>query len=172
MRVVLLTGSNAPSREAILHRTAELLEQRLGTIVSRSRLYASQAWGFQSDEPFANQALMLETDLKPLQVLDAALAIEQEVGRDRLKEQEQKQITGERYASRVVDVDVMLCDDEIISTPRLSVPHPLLHEREFALEPLCEIMGHYRHPVLGRSLNDIYRELKEKQSDITDETSL
>ena len=164
MHAVLLTGSNAPSREAILELTAELLAKRVGPIVVSSRIYSSQAWGFSSDEPFANQALMFDTELQPLEVLDAALAVEQEVGRDRAKEQAEKQITGERYASRVVDVDVMFCDDEIISTPRLKVPHPLLHEREFALEPLCEIMGHYRHPVLGRSLQDIYRELKEKQS--------
>lgn len=164
MRVVLLTGSNAPSRETILELAAELLEQSVGPILSRSRIYASQAWGFSSDEPFANQALVLDTELSPLEVLDAALAVEQQVGRNRAQEQEQKQITGERYASRVVDVDVMFCDDEIISTPRLKVPHPLLHEREFALEPLCEIMGHYRHPVLRRSLRDIYQELKEKQS--------
>ena len=164
MRVVLLTGSNAPSRETILELAAELLEQSVGPILSRSRIYASQAWGFSSDEPFANQALVLDTELSPLEVLDASLAVEQQVGRNRAQEQEQKQITGERYASRVVDVDVMFCDDEIISTPRLKVPHPLLHEREFALEPLCEIMGHYRHPVLRRSLRDIYQELKEKQS--------
>ena len=164
MRVVLLTGSNAPLRESILELAAELLEQSVGPILSRSRIYASQAWGFSSDEPFANQALVLDTELSPLEVLDASLAVEQQVGRNRAQEQEQKQITGERYASRVVDVDVMFCDDEIISTPRLKVPHPLLHEREFALEPLCEIMGHYRHPVLRRSLRDIYQELKEKQS--------
>ena len=172
MRVVLLTGSNAPSREAILKLAAELLEQRVGTITARSRIYASQAWGFSSDEPFANQALVLDTNLSPLEVLDAALAVEQQVGRDRAREQQQKELSGERYASRVVDVDVMFCDDEIISTPRLRVPHPLLHEREFALEPLCEIMGHYRHPVLGRSLQDIYRELKENNLTITNEKSL
>ena len=172
MRVVLLTGSNAPSREAILKLVAELLEQRVGTITARSRIYASQAWGFSSDEPFANQALVLDTNLSPLEVLDAALAVEQQVGRDRAREQQQKELSGERYASRVVDVDVMFCDDEIISTPRLRVPHPLLHEREFALDPLCEIMGHYRHPVLGRSLQDIYRELKENNLTITNEKSL
>ena len=72
-------------------------------------------------------------------------------------------LSGERYASRVVDVDVMFCDDEVICLPRLQVPHPLLHEREFALEPLCEIMADYRHPQLGRSLKDIYFELKEKR---------
>jgi 2-amino-4-hydroxy-6-hydroxymethyldihydropteridine diphosphokinase len=163
MRVTLLTGSNAPDREAILHRTAALLAERVGPIVSRSRIYTSAAWGFSSEEPFANQALRLETSLTPIEVLDAALEVEQIVGRDRAQEAREKELSGERYASRVVDVDVMFCDDEIISEPRLQVPHPLLHEREFALEPLCEIMADYRHPQLGRSLKDIYFELKEKR---------
>ena len=163
MRVTLLTGSNAPDREAILHRTATLLAERVGPIVSRSRIYTSAAWGFSSEEPFANQALRLETLLTPIEVLDAALEVEQIVGRDRAQEAREKELSGERYASRVVDVDVMFCDDEIISEPRLQVPHPLLHEREFALEPLCEIMADYRHPQLGRSLKDIYFELKEKR---------
>ncbi|MBO5984873.1 MAG: 2-amino-4-hydroxy-6-hydroxymethyldihydropteridine diphosphokinase, partial [Rikenellaceae bacterium] len=73
MRVTLLTGSNAPDREAILHRTATLLAERVGEIVSRSRIYTSTAWGFSSAEPFANQALTLETSLSPIEVLDAAL---------------------------------------------------------------------------------------------------
>ena len=163
MRVTLLTGSNAPDREAILHRTATLLAERVGPVVSRSRIYTSAAWGFSSEEPFANQALRLETSLTPIEVLDVALEVEQTVGRDRAQEAREKELSGERYASRVVDVDVMFCDDEIISEPRLQVPHPLLHEREFALEPLCEIMADYRHPQLGRSLKDIYFELKEKR---------
>ena len=162
MRVTLLTGSNAPDREAILERTAALLEQRVGRIVIRSHIYASEAWGFSSDEPFANQALQFESELSPIEVLDRALEVEKIVGRNREQEMLQKQATGERYASRVVDVDVMFCDDEIISTPRLRVPHPLLHERGFALEPLCEIMGHYRHPVLGRSLSELWAELRIK----------
>ena len=163
MRVTLLAGSNAPDREAILHRTAALLAERVGPIVSRSRIYTSAAWGFSSEEPFANQALQLKTSLTPIEVLDAALGVEQTVGRDRVQEAREKELSGERYASRVVDVDVMFCDDDIISEPRLQVPHPLLHEREFALEPLCEIMADYRHPQLGRSLKDIYFELKEKR---------
>ena len=160
MRVTLLTGSNAPDREAILHRTAVLLAERVGPIVSRSRIYTSAAWGFSSEEPFANQALQLETSLTPIEVLDVALGVEQTVGRDRAQEAQEKKLSGERYASRVVDVDVMFYDDEIIDTPRLKVPHPLLHLREFALEPLCEIMGDYCHPVLGERLNRIYEELK------------
>ena len=159
-RVVFLTGSNAPDRDEVLRRTAEILSRRVGEVDRASQIYGSEPWGFHAEELFSNQALILQTSLSPIEVLDEALATEQEVGRDRAREQEEKEITGERYASRVVDVDVMFYDDEIIDTPRLKLPHPLLHVREFALEPLCEIMGDYRHPVLERTLNDIYEELK------------
>ena len=159
-RVVFLTGSNAPDRDEVLRRTAEILSRRVGEVERSSQIYGSEPWGFHAEEMFSNQALILQTSLTPIEVLDEALATEQEVGRDRAREQEEKEITGERYASRVVDVDVMFYDDEIIDTPRLKLPHPLLHVREFALEPLCEIMGDYRHPVLGKSLSTIYEELK------------
>ena len=159
-RVVFLTGSNAPDRDDVLRRTAEILVRRVGEVEMASQIYGSEPWGFHAEEMFSNQALVLQTTLTPIEVLDEALATEQEVGRDRAKEQMEKQITGERYASRVVDVDVMFYDDEVIDTPRLKLPHPLLHVREFALEPLCEIMGDYCHPVLGKTLNIIYEELK------------
>ena len=160
MRVALLTGSNAPDREKILCRTATLLVERIGCLVAHSAIYTSSAWGFHSERDFANQALVLETELEPEQVLDEALAVEQIVGRDRDAESRERELTGERYASRVVDVDVMFYDEEIIDTPRLKVPHPLLHVREFALQPLCEVMADYRHPVLGKTLSTIYEELK------------
>ena len=159
-RAVLLTGSNAPDRYEVLRRTAEILARRIGVVERASQIYGSEPWGFSAEEMFSNQALVLQTTLTPIEVLDEALATEQEVGRDREKEMHEKALTGERYASRVVDVDVMFYDDEIIDTPRLKVPHPLLHLREFALEPLCEIMGDYCHPVLGERLNRIYEELK------------
>ncbi len=159
-RVVLLTGSNHPDKEAILSRTASLLGERIGTITAASQIYYSEPWGFQAERAFANQALAIETTLSPHEVLDAALATEQMVGRDREAELREKSAKGERYASRTVDVDVMFYDDEIIDTPRLKVPHPLLHVREFALEPLCEIMAEYRHPQIGKTLKDIYEELK------------
>ncbi len=162
-RVVLLTGSNAPNREQVLEHTAEELARRIGEITAASEIYGSAPWGFHAEEMFSNQALVLQTSLTPIEVLDEALATEQEVGRDREREQEEKARTGERYASRTVDVDVMFYDDEVIDTVRLKVPHPLLHLREFALQPLCEIMSEYRHPVVGRTLKAIYEELKSQQ---------
>lgn len=160
MRVALLTGSNAPDRETILQRTAALLVERIGRLVAHSAIYTSSAWGFRSERDFANQALLLQTELKPEQVLDEALTVEQIVGRDREAESRERALTGERYASRVVDVDIILCEDRVISTPRLRVPHPLMHEREFVLRPLCEIMAAERHPLLGRTIEELYNALK------------
>lgn len=164
MRAILLTGSNAPSREAILARTASLLEQRVGEVVRRSRIYTSEAWGFACDEPFANEALMIRTSLSPLEVLDAALEVEQIVGRDRESERAERLLTGQRYASRVVDVDLILCEEMVIDTPRLKVPHPLMHEREFVLRPLVEIAPEWRHPLLERSVEQLYEDLMSREA--------
>ena len=110
-RVVLLTGSNHPSKERLIARAAELLEEHIGPIESRSEVCYSEAWGFSSQEEFANQALLLSSELEPFEVLDRALEVEQILGRDREAEQAEKSLSGEAYASRVIDVDVIFYDD-------------------------------------------------------------
>lgn len=154
-RVTLLTGSNDAAARRILELTAELLAERIGEREAASALYESEPWGFKAERGFLNQALRFRSLLQPIEVLDAALEVERQVGRRRDEELREKLSTGERYASRVVDVDVMFYDDEVIRTERLTIPHPLLHLREFALRPLCEIMGDYEHPVLGKKLKEI-----------------
>lgn len=154
-RVTLLTGSNHVSAREILHLAAQLLAERIGELEAASEFYSSEPWGFSAERGFLNQALLFRSELEPLEVLDVALDIEQRVGRRRDEELREKLSTGERYASRVVDIDVMFYDDRVIRSERLSVPHPLLHRREFALRPLCEIMGDVCHPVLGIKLKDI-----------------
>jgi 2-amino-4-hydroxy-6-hydroxymethyldihydropteridine diphosphokinase len=160
--VTLLTGSNDPQAEDILLQARRLLAQSIGAEEAASQIYRSAAWGFESESIFCNQALRLGTHLTPEQVLDVAQEVEQTLGRRRDQEQQEKERTGQRYASRRVDVDIMFYDNEVISTPRLSVPHPLMQERAFALEPLCEIEPERLHPVLGRRLSDIYEDLKQR----------
>ncbi|MBR5877805.1 MAG: 2-amino-4-hydroxy-6-hydroxymethyldihydropteridine diphosphokinase [Alistipes sp.] len=160
-RVVLLTGSNAPQKELFLARAAEILEESVGRIVARSKVCYSEPWGFSSSEEFANEALVLESELEPLQVLDRALECEQMVGRNREAESQEKATTGEKYASRVIDVDLIFYDSEQICLPRLEVPHPRLHLREFALVPLSQVVGDYVHPVLGQSVCEMLAELKK-----------
>ena len=86
---------------------------------------------------------------------EALQAIERELGRDREAEQSLKQRTGARYTSRPIDIDILFYDDRVIRTERLTVPHPLIQEREFVLVPLCEWMRDYRHPVLGKTVGEL-----------------
>lgn len=159
-RVTLLTGSNEEHAAEILGHAAALLEQKIGSVEAQSALYRSEPWGFSAAREFYNQALRFTTALEPLEVLDVALEVERLLGRRRDEEQREKERSGERYASRVVDIDVMFYDDRVIRSERLTLPHPLLHEREFALAPLCEIMPKEVHPVLHRSLEDLYETIK------------
>lgn len=159
-RVMLLLGCNMGDKEATLRHAIELLCENTGEVVATSKIYYSQAWGFHCDAEFANQAVVLLTELEPEKLLDATQSIEAELGRDREKERLTKELSGERYCSRTMDIDIMFYDDEVISTPRLSVPHPLMQEREFALEPMCEIEPQRVHPTLGLSLKELYENLK------------
>ena len=138
-RVVLLTGSNAPQSESVLHHTAQILARRIGSLECASQIYYSEPWGFEADEPFANVAWVVESELEPEEVLCEVLAAEQEVGRDREAEEREKALTGQRYASRVVDIDVIFYDDIEWHSPTLTLPHPRVWEREFALIPLKEV---------------------------------
>lgn len=160
-KVTLLTGSNDLLAVAILLQAVEMLEERMGPTTKQSQIYPSEAWGFVTETPFYNQALCFETDLSPLGVLDMAQEVEILLGRDRDQEQAEREQTGSRYASRRIDIDVIFYDDEVIRSERLTVPHPLLTEREFALRPLCEIMGEYRHPALGGRLIDWLRSIEK-----------
>lgn len=159
-RIVLLTGSDAPDRADVLRRAAAMAAERIGRLEAASDTYASEAWGFETEGEFLNQALALRTELDPERALDEVQRMERDLGRKRDEEAAEKARTGQRYASRRIDIDIMFYDDIAISTPRLTVPHSLLHLREFALRPLCAIMGGYMHPRLGLTLREIYDRLR------------
>ena len=151
-RIVLLTGSDAPDRADVLRRAAEMAAERIGSLEAASDVFASEPWGFAAEGEFLNQALALRTALDPERALDEVQRMERDLGRKRDEEEAEKARTGQRYASRRIDRE--------IDSPRLTVPHPLLHLREFALRPLCAIMGDYVHPRLGRTLREIYDRLR------------
>ena len=159
-RVMLLLGCNMGDKEAMLRHAVALLNVNAGEVVASSGIYYSQAWGFHSDAEFANQAVELVTELAPEKLLDTTQSIEAELGRDREQERLSKEASGERYCSRTMDIDIMFYDDELIATPRLTIPHPLMQEREFALKPMCELWGERVHPKLGLTLNELYEKLK------------
>ena len=129
-----------------------------------SHCYGSAPWGFEAEQPFVNQVLVADTDLAPHEVLAEVHRIERELGRNRAAEAVERAATGQRYVSRPIDIDILFYDDEVIASERLTVPHPLLSEREFALAPLCEIMRQRRHPVTGQTMEEMYKALRPNEN--------
>ncbi len=140
----LLLGSNQGDRTSYLNQAREALRS-LGTIRQWSSCYETAAWGLTTQPAFINQALLLETDLEPLVLLASILEIEKNLGRERK----------ERYGPRTLDIDILLYDDLILQHERLTIPHPELPNRRFALTALAEIAGNAVHPVFERSIIDL-----------------
>ena len=162
-RAVLITGGNIAGVKERMHRAQELINSRAGVVMRCSHRYESKAWGFESDDLFNNQVLVVDTELSPEELLRTVQEIELELGRNRTAEAEQKASTGAAYCSRPIDIDILFYDDEVVDTPDLKIPHPLLHRRDFVLTPLCEIMRDFRHPVLGKTISELRAALAEEQ---------
>lgn len=163
-RVVLLTGGNSGDVKRTLQAAQQLVNAKVGAVLRCSHRYESEPWGFAAAGRFSNQAMEISTDLAPEEVLDAVQAIEAELGRDRAAEQREKARSGAAYVSRPIDIDILFYDDLVLASERLTLPHPLLAEREFALVPLCEIMRSRRHPVSGRTMGELLDDLKRRKS--------
>lgn len=145
-QVYLLIGGNLGDRKALLQKARQGIEEYIGKIIGKSSIYETAAWGFESENDFLNQVLIVDSDLNPHQVLDKCHEIEKQLGRIRNSEQ---------YASRTMDIDILFYNDEILDEPNLIVPHPKLHERRFTLEPLNEIAPDYIHPKLKKSMQEL-----------------
>jgi 2-amino-4-hydroxy-6-hydroxymethyldihydropteridine diphosphokinase len=134
-------GANVGDRKATLERALELLAAHVD-VVAVSTLRETEPWGYPDQPSFLNGAAAVETDFAPRELLDVLLAIEQELGRVRGE--------GPRYGPRAVDLDLLLFGDDVVDEPGLTVPHPRLSERAFALEPLAELDPTLVVPAQGR----------------------
>ncbi len=128
----LSLGTNLGDRRQNLKSALELIGSKVGTVVSASDVIETDPWGFESPNPFLNMVVKVETDLKPLEVLDVTQEIERQLGRAT------KSVNGE-YHDRLIDIDILLYDDLVMDTPELTIPHPLMYERKFVMEPLAQI---------------------------------
>jgi len=147
-KAYLLTGGNLGNRSNNLIYASKLVEQYLGKIVRRSSVYRTAAWGFTDQPDFYNQALEIQTQLSPEQLLEKLLTIEKQMGRKR----------DVKLGPRIIDIDILLFDNEIIDQPHLTIPHLHLHERRFALTPLAEIDPNIIHPVLHKTIQQLLLE--------------
>ncbi|MGH3118548.1 MAG: 2-amino-4-hydroxy-6-hydroxymethyldihydropteridine diphosphokinase [Gaiellales bacterium] len=119
-------GANLGDREPTIREAA----RRIG-VRRLSEIRETEPWGYADQPPFLNAAAEVDTDLGARGLLDLLLDVEQGLGRERG--------TGPRYGPREIDLDLLLFGSAVIDEPGLTVPHPLLHERRFALEPLAEL---------------------------------
>ncbi|MFI3266601.1 MAG: 2-amino-4-hydroxy-6-hydroxymethyldihydropteridine diphosphokinase [Rikenellaceae bacterium] len=150
-RVVLISGGNLGDARVTLLSALDMINQRVGQVVEFSTIHYSRAWGFESEQEFANQVIVVDTELDALCLLDTLQEIEAHYGRNREKENLTKK-DGQRYCSRSLDIDILFYGEQVIDNERLVVPHKLMCEREFVLKPLCEIMADYHHPFFGESV--------------------
>ena len=142
----ILIGGNLGERYQNLRVAARALEQLSGRIVAASAVYQTEAWGMEGPA-FLNQALHIETELAPEALLDVQLQIEQQLGRER--------DASAGYQSPTMDIDLLLYNNGIIETERLTVPHPRMGERKFVLVPLCDVAAEVVHPVHQRSIQQL-----------------
>ena len=120
-------------------------------MLALSSFYETEPWGFVSENRFLNAALALETSLSPFDLLRLTQTIEREMGRAA------KSAQG-IYHDRLIDIDLLLYGDEVVRSAELEIPHPHLHERRFVLEPLREIAPFLRHPLLGKNIEELFRD--------------
>jgi 2-amino-4-hydroxy-6-hydroxymethyldihydropteridine diphosphokinase len=152
MTVHLALGSNLGDRQRNIETAYKLIEERVGRVTSSSAFYFSKPVGFASEHDFVNSACEVRTDLNAEELLEAIQGIERDMGRV------QKSDSG-GYADRIIDIDWILAGERVINTPRLVVPHPRMHERDFVLLPMNEIAPNAIHPLLQKSVRELTEEL-------------
>jgi 2-amino-4-hydroxy-6-hydroxymethyldihydropteridine diphosphokinase len=138
-------GSNLNDREKNCLRALELLQKKEINIIKRSSFYETEPWGVKDQPSFINIAVEIKTEVEPEQLLKILKDIEKEIGR---KE-------SFKWGPRVIDLDILLFDDIVLNENNLKIPHPLMHQRDFVLKPLCEIAPNARHPAFKLSIYEL-----------------
>jgi 2-amino-4-hydroxy-6-hydroxymethyldihydropteridine diphosphokinase len=160
-QVVLSLGSNQGNRLATIQSCIDLIHSELATVVKVSKIYETPAWGFES-EPFYNTAILIHTSKSAQKILNQVLKVEKKLGRIRSKDS--------GYQARIIDVDIIAFDEEVISTETLQIPHPLMQNRKFVLQPMLDLGLNWEHPTLKKSVVQLLAqtedtsEIKEVQS--------
>src|SRR4030042_2943936 len=141
--------SNLGDREKNCLHAKDVLQKKEITVKKRSSLYETERWGLKDQPYFINMVIEIETALEPKELLRLLKDMEREMGR---KE-------SSKWGPRRIDLDILLFDDIILNEDTLKIPHPLMHERDFVLRPLCEIAPAKRHPVLNLTMEELMQKL-------------
>jgi 2-amino-4-hydroxy-6-hydroxymethyldihydropteridine diphosphokinase len=152
-KVYLGLGTNSGNRTENLTRAIEELSLALGNCTAQSSFIETEPWGFNSNNKFLNCVVAFETGKAPMEVLEITERIEYKLGRT-------TKSAGGVYHDRIIDIDILLYGSETISTERLTIPHPLMHLRDFVLAPLAEIAPDTIHPIFEKSAEVMLNELR------------
>ena len=144
--IILSIGTNIGDRQANIANAITALGQ-IGKVVTVSPIYTSEPWGFESENGFYNIALILETTLSPLDLLYATQQIERGLGRTAK--------TTTTYTDRIIDIDIIDYNNQTIDTQTLTLPHKLMHKRNFVLYPLADIAPDWQHPILKLTATEL-----------------
>lgn len=138
----LLLGSNEGNRMDWMLQAVRQLNDVAGTVVAQSRVYQTAAWGFEDQPDFLNRAICLQTTLSPQELLKQIQRVELNLGRQRTL----------KWGQRTLDIDILFYNRDVINDTQLTIPHPLLQERRFALTPLADIAQAFIHPILNKTI--------------------
>lgn len=147
--VYLGLGSNLGEREKNCLEAIRLLKDNGVAVVRQSSLIETEPWGMTDQPHFINMAVRAETDLSPEPLLALLMKIETDMGR----------IRKVKWGPRIIDLDILFYDDQVIRNSDLTIPHPLMHEREFVLRPLAEIAPDKVHPLLKKTVRKLLDDL-------------
>jgi 2-amino-4-hydroxy-6-hydroxymethyldihydropteridine diphosphokinase len=148
--IYLSLGSNQGDREAFLKKALAALEEDGLKIKSQSRIYETEPYGKKDQCWFLNMCVEINSTLTQQELMVLTQKIEKNLGRERTR-------TG-KWAPRTVDIDIVLFNDQIIETSKLTIPHSDMHRRRFVLEPLAEIAPSVIHPVFKKSIKQLLNE--------------
>ena len=152
--VYLQLGSNLGDRLSVLHAAVDKISTQVGDLLLLSQIYQSSPWGVEGQGDFLNQVILIESRYSAKLILEIILNIEKELGRVRI----------EKWGERVIDIDILFYDDEIIEASDLCVPHKYISKRKFVLLPLNEIAPNFIHPKYDKTITQLLEECLDEES--------
>jgi len=149
--IYIQIGSNIGDRKSNIQKSMLQIETKLGKICCSSKIYESSPWGYTKQKDFLNSVIKVESDFNPFETLEILQEIENNLGRVRKK----------KWDERIIDLDILLFNEQIINTVNLTIPHQYIQERNFVLVPLNEIAPSYKHPKYNKSISCLLNECKD-----------
>ena len=151
-KTYLLLGSNIGNSKANLAKAITQIEKQIGALGRQSGLYSTAAWGNTKQPDFLNQVVIVDTELTALQTMQNILGIEKKMGRVRTV----------KNAPRIIDIDILFFNKEIIAQAKLTVPHPQIQNRRFVLVPLNQLSPNLKHPLLKQTIHQLLLHCPDK----------